>query len=71
MVLLPVKGGLDNDDVTDWRIWVLSTTLENLDLQQENEELLRSPTRQLNCCDDFQADVFIIGGENFTKGWPC
>lgn len=63
MVLLPVKSGLDSN-APEWKIWVLSTALENLDLQAENEELLRSPTRPLDSSNDFQTDVFIIGGGN-------
>lgn len=50
--------------MTEWKIWVLSTTLETLDVQPENEDLLMSPTRQLGCGNDLQTDVFIIGGGN-------
>lgn len=61
MILLPIKGGLDK--VIEWKIWVLITTLENLDLQQENEELLQSPARQINCHGGFQTDVSLLEAE--------
>lgn len=63
MILLPVKSS-SSSSVTEWKIWVLSTTLETLDVQPENEDLLMSPTRQLDCGNDLQTDVFIIGGGN-------
>jgi len=60
MLLLPVKA---NGTVT-WKIWVLSTWLENLDAHPENEALLVSPGRQLDGVEQFETDVFIIGGGN-------
>ena len=47
-----------------WRIWILSTTLENLDLHPENEALLQTPRRQLEDVQTFETDVFIVGGGN-------
>lgn len=60
-MLLPIKSA--NQSI-DWKIWVLSTILENLDLQKENETLLQSPGRQLDGTEDVETDVFIIGGGN-------
>lgn len=64
VVLLPVKSRLNDNETIEWRIWVLSTILENLDLQKEDERLLRLPRKQLDSCGDFETDVFIIGGGN-------
>lgn len=64
VVLLPVKGRIDDTEAIEWRIWVLSTILENLDLQEEDETLLRLPSKQYDGCGDFETDVFIIGGGN-------
>ncbi|KAE8332816.1 hypothetical protein BDV39DRAFT_199816 [Aspergillus sergii] len=61
VVLLPVKN---RDETIEWKIWVLSTFLESLDLQQEDEALLHSPGRQLDGLETFDTDVFIIGGGN-------
>ena len=64
VVLLPVPGDLGNGNNTiEWKIWVLSTSLENLDLQHEDEALLQCPARQPEH-GDFDTDVFIIGGGN-------
>lgn len=60
-MLLPVEG---IDGAIQWKIWILSTTLENLDLQHENEQLLQSPARHLDWKSDVKTDVFIIGGGN-------
>ncbi|KNG89349.1 monooxygenase [Aspergillus nomiae NRRL 13137] len=61
VVLLPVKN---RDETIEWKIWVLSTFLEGLDVQQEDEALLKSPGRQLDGLATFDTDVFIIGGGN-------
>ncbi|KOC15292.1 putative monooxygenase [Aspergillus flavus AF70] len=61
VVLLPVKN---RDETIEWKIWVLSTFLESLDLQQEDEALLHSPGRELDGLATFDTDVFIIGGGN-------
>ncbi|KAI8723125.1 hypothetical protein NCS52_00167600 [Fusarium sp. LHS14.1] len=61
VLLLPVK----NDDKTlEWKIWVLSTKLENLDLHLEDESLLEMPGRKVDNLGQFETDVFIIGGGN-------
>jgi hypothetical protein len=61
VVLLPVKSA---NETVEWKIWVLSTILESLDLQKEDETLLQSPGRQLGGTEDVETDVFIIGGGN-------
>ncbi|KAK9855342.1 hypothetical protein MYU51_002791 [Penicillium brevicompactum] len=61
VVLLPVKG---SDQTIQWKIWVLSTILQDLDIQKEDESLLPSPGRQLDGLEDVETDVFIIGGGN-------
>lgn len=65
VVLLPVKSRINvSEETIEWRIWILSTILESLDLHEEDEKLLRVPGKQLNGCDIFETDVFIIGGGN-------
>lgn len=65
MTLLPVKANAENGAVKlTWKIWILSTILEDLDLHPENETLLRSPGRQLDGLKTIDTDVFIIGGGN-------
>ncbi|KAE8140871.1 hypothetical protein BDV38DRAFT_10853 [Aspergillus pseudotamarii] len=61
VVLLPAKA---RHETIEWKIWVLSTFLESLDLQKEDEALLYSPGRQLTGLPTFDTDVFIIGGGN-------
>ncbi|KAJ5297482.1 hypothetical protein N7508_007731 [Penicillium antarcticum] len=61
VVLLPIKSA--NGSI-EWKIWVLSTILESLDLQKEEETLLQLPGRQLDGTEDVETDVFIIGGGN-------
>lgn len=64
MVLIPVTSQLDNGNYSvEWKIWILSTSLENLDLQHEDEALLHCPARPFEH-GDFDTDVFIIGGGN-------
>lgn len=61
MLLLPLRnenGGLN------WKIWVLSTKLENLDLQPEDESLLLRPSEPINGSETLKRDVFIVGGGN-------
>ncbi|PWY75074.1 FAD/NAD(P)-binding domain-containing protein [Aspergillus heteromorphus CBS 117.55] len=60
VILLPVKSG----ESISWKIWVLSTFLESLDLQPEDEGLLHLPGRPLDGLEAFETDVFIIGGGN-------
>ncbi|KAL4806197.1 hypothetical protein BDV18DRAFT_138967 [Aspergillus unguis] len=60
MLLLPVESG----DQLVWKIWILSTRLEGLDLQPEDEALLSSPGRQFDGYGDFETEVFIVGAGN-------
>ncbi|GAB1319243.1 Flavoprotein involved in K+ transport [Madurella fahalii] len=60
IVLLPVK----TDGIIKWKIWILSTRLGDLDVHPENEALLKAPGRQLDGVQEFETDVFIIGGGN-------
>ncbi|KAI1050951.1 hypothetical protein LB505_013944 [Fusarium chuoi] len=61
IVLLPVES---DQGKLEWRIWILSTKLENLDVHPENESLLQSPCRDLSGMTEIDTDVFIIGGGN-------
>ncbi|UPK90971.1 hypothetical protein LCI18_001906 [Fusarium solani-melongenae] len=61
VLLLPVK---DDNNALEWKIWVLSTKLENLDLHLEDESLLELPGRKVDNLDQFETDVLIIGGGN-------
>lgn len=47
-----------------WKIWILSTWLVSLDLQDEDESLLESPGRQLEGLPRIETEVLIIGGGN-------
>ncbi|KAK8078268.1 FAD/NAD(P)-binding domain-containing protein [Apiospora saccharicola] len=48
-----------------WKIWVLCTWIEQLDLHPEDEALLRGPCRrQLDSAETIETDVLIIGGGN-------
>lgn len=58
--LLPVKVG----GTLSWKIWILSTWVENLDVHPENTTLLELPERNLDGLEKFDTDVFIIGGGN-------
>ncbi|KAM5368983.1 hypothetical protein ACJZ2D_009292 [Fusarium nematophilum] len=60
-MLLPVKK---DSGALEWKIWILSTKLENLDLHSEDESLLQAPGRKLDGLDTIETDVFIIGGGN-------
>lgn len=62
MLLLPLIENGSND--ISWKIWILSTRLEELASQSEDETLLRSPGRQLDNVENIETDVFIIGGGN-------
>lgn len=61
-MLLPINR--DGSKEIEWKIWILSTILENFDLHLEDENLLRLPSRQLEGLSDIETDVFIIGGGN-------
>ncbi|KAH9906805.1 hypothetical protein F4778DRAFT_723448 [Xylariomycetidae sp. FL2044] len=60
ILLLPLKV----EERVVWKIWILSTKLENLDVQPEDETLLKAPGRQLNSSAPTETDVFIAGGGN-------
>ncbi|SCO54174.1 probable flavoprotein involved in K+ transport [Fusarium fujikuroi] len=59
--LIPTR---DDNEVVEWKIWVLSTRLESLDIQHEDMLLLNSPGKPLDGLHEFDTDVFIIGGGN-------
>ncbi|KAL9619563.1 MAG: hypothetical protein Q9160_005839 [Pyrenula sp. 1 TL-2023] len=61
MILLPVKSDGSNGAVC-WKIWVLSTWVEKLVNQPEDEKLLLEPGRQLNDVDIIETQVCIVGG---------
>ncbi|KAK3400184.1 hypothetical protein B0T20DRAFT_391713 [Sordaria brevicollis] len=61
ILLLPLKK---DDGSLEWKIWILSTRLEGLDLQPEDETLLKAPGKQLEGVESFETEVFIIGGGN-------
>lgn len=61
ILLLPLKK--DNGSL-EWKIWILSTRLEGLDLQPEDETLLKAPGKQLEGVESFETEVFIVGGGN-------
>ncbi|PHH89071.1 hypothetical protein CDD83_6694 [Cordyceps sp. RAO-2017] len=60
-LLLPVKS---DSGALDWKIWILSTTLENLDLYPEDESLLQVPGKSIHGMNRIETDVLIIGGGN-------
>ncbi|GAB7357353.1 hypothetical protein MBLNU459_g8301t1 [Dothideomycetes sp. NU459] len=66
MLLLPVKDEKQtgNHEPVAWKIWILSTRLENLDIHPEDESLLNSPGRQSDDLPTLETDVFIVGGGN-------
>ncbi|KAK0665625.1 hypothetical protein QBC41DRAFT_367472 [Cercophora samala] len=61
MLLLPFRKGGEHPE---WKIWILSTRLESLHLHPEDETLLRGPSKLADNGNDFETDVFIIGGGN-------
>ncbi|KAL4964487.1 monooxygenase [Aspergillus stella-maris] len=65
VVLLPVAQDSNGYEVA-WKIWVLSTRLESLDIHPENVGLLQYPRKPLDNyqSEDFETDVLIIGAGN-------
>ncbi|KAL2839732.1 hypothetical protein BJY01DRAFT_250332 [Aspergillus pseudoustus] len=63
MLLLPA---VEDGGKIEWKIWILSTRLERLDVHPEDEGLLQSPRRQLDNPElkDFATDALIIGAGN-------
>ncbi|XXG94166.1 hypothetical protein Hte_000418 [Hypoxylon texense] len=65
LVLLPTKvKDKPDQEFIKWKIWILSTWIENLDIQVEDETLLRSHGRKLDDVETIETDVLIIGGGN-------
>ncbi|KAK5655582.1 hypothetical protein OQA88_5513 [Cercophora sp. LCS_1] len=60
LLLLPHS----NDGSLEWKIWIISTWLSDLDMHPQDETLLRSPGRNLDNHDEIETDVLIIGGGN-------
>ncbi|KAI1383771.1 FAD/NAD(P)-binding domain-containing protein [Hypoxylon trugodes] len=65
LILLPIKvEGRPDKEILSWKIWILSTWIDNLDVQAEDENLLRSPGRNLDDLTTIETDVLIVGGGN-------
>lgn len=69
ILLLPTKS--DVDEAIQWKIWILSTKLENLDVHPEDESLLGLPGRKLDGLDNIESSVVIIGGGNGYVARQC
>ncbi|PVH72917.1 FAD/NAD(P)-binding domain-containing protein [Cadophora sp. DSE1049] len=63
LLLLPCPSHVDDKSLS-WKIWVLSTKLESLDICIEDMTLLESPGRTLSFAETMETDVFIVGGGN-------
>lgn len=63
-MLLPTKTTENGNKVLLWKIWILSTKLNNLDLHAEDKGLLKSPTKELEGLKTIETDIFIFGGGN-------
>jgi len=57
MLLLPVQS----EGVVSWKMWVLSTWVEQLVQHPEDETLLLAPGRNLDGVEEVQTDVLIVG----------
>jgi hypothetical protein len=57
LVLLPVKS----EGTVSWKIWVLSTWIEQLVQHPEDEAKLLAPGRKLDGVDTMESDVLVIG----------
>ncbi|OGM45374.1 hypothetical protein ABOM_005627 [Aspergillus bombycis] len=65
MLLLPTRTEPENEQTAiRWMIWISSTRLTSLDVQPEDESLLQLLSRQFDNLEDFETDVFIMGGGN-------
>lgn len=60
MLVLPIS----KDGDIQWKIWILTTYLQDLDLHPENEALLQQPGRDLKDIKNVDSDVLIIGAGN-------
>jgi hypothetical protein len=47
-----------------WKIWILGTWMQDLVFKPEDEALFLAPRRDLSDLEQFETDVFIIGGGN-------
>lgn len=63
-MFLPEVKAVDGKTEIDWKIWVLSTRLESLDIQMEDESLLQNPGKDMGALGNLETEVFIIGGGN-------
>ncbi|KAJ4123046.1 hypothetical protein NW768_010038 [Fusarium equiseti] len=61
VLLLPIRN---SSEQLEWKIWVLSTSLVNLDVHHEIESLLQSPGRTFGDAKEIETDVLIIGVGN-------
>jgi len=57
MLLLPVRS----EGTVSWKIWVLSTWIEQLVQHPEDETLLFAPGRDLDGVERVETDVLIVG----------
>ncbi|KAH9885738.1 hypothetical protein F4778DRAFT_774272 [Xylariomycetidae sp. FL2044] len=57
LVLLPSRAS----GALSWKIWVLSTWVEQMVGHPENEKLLSLPGRDLSAIDTIETEVFIVG----------
>ncbi|KAI1503001.1 hypothetical protein F5X99DRAFT_426586 [Biscogniauxia marginata] len=60
IVLLPVNNDTTVESVS-WKIWVLSTWVENIVQHPEDETLLLSPCRNLDSIYTIKTNIFIVG----------
>lgn len=59
--LFPEQGA---DGQITWKIWTLTTWMEDLTDWPENPELLTAPGRKLDDVEHIDTDVLIVGGGN-------
>jgi hypothetical protein len=65
MMLLPVEVESEVGKLEiDWKIWILSTKLEGLHIQAEDESFLQAPGKDIGVSESLETEVFIIGGGN-------
>jgi hypothetical protein len=54
----------ETSDGLVWKIWNLSTWIDDFELHPEDEGALKIPARRLEDVEDIKTDVLIIGGGN-------
>ncbi|KAK1658747.1 hypothetical protein BDP55DRAFT_564527 [Colletotrichum godetiae] len=64
IILLPQKPRGEYGGSASWKIWVLSTRLEDFVFHPENLSLLRGSAKQLGIHEQLETEVIIIGGGN-------